>query len=65
MDSEELDRITQSTGDPFEILTTLWREIRWPLAGLGIVAAALLWAAITGLQILFRFPKNPVPPRIG
>ena len=56
--------VNQSTGDPFETLTTLWREIRWPLAGLGIFATALLWAAITSLQILSAHPKNPVPPRI-
>jgi hypothetical protein len=57
-------RVTQSTGDPFETLTTIWHQIRWPLAGLGIFGASLLWAAITGLQILAAHPKNPVPPRI-
>ncbi|MGD0814207.1 MAG: hypothetical protein ABSA83_11430 [Verrucomicrobiota bacterium] len=57
--------INQSSGDPVEALTTMWREIRWPLAGLGIFAASLLWAAITGLEILSAHPKNPVPPRIG
>lgn len=61
---ENWTRVNQSTGDPVEILATLWREIRWPLAGLGIFAASLLWAAITSLQILSAHPKNPVPPRI-
>ena len=61
---ENWTRMNQSTGDPFETLTTLWREIRWPLAGLGIFAASWLWAAITSLQILSTYPKNPVPPRI-
>src|SRR5208283_3567464 len=31
--------LNQSAGDPLETLTTLWREIRLPLAGLGIFAA--------------------------
>jgi hypothetical protein len=53
------------TNDPGENLSILWHEIRGPLAGLGIAAIALLWAVITGLQILSAYPKNPVPPRIG
>jgi hypothetical protein len=50
--------------DPFESLITLWHEIRGPVAGLGVAAAALLWSGITSLQILSAHPKNPVPPRI-
>ena len=57
-------RVNQSTGDPFETLATIWHEIRWPLAGLGIFATALMWAAMTSMQILSAHPKNPVPPRI-
>ena len=56
--------LSQTSGDPVENLSFLWHEIRWPLAGLGIFAASLLWAAITSLQILSAHPKNPVPPRI-
>ena len=57
------------TVDPVENLTNqnltnLWHAIRWPLAGLGIAATALLWAGITSLQILSAHPRNPVPPRI-
>jgi hypothetical protein len=55
----------QSAGDPMESLVTLWREIRGPLAGLGVAATALLWAGITSRQILAAHPKTPVPPRIG
>jgi hypothetical protein len=58
-------RINQSAGDPFETLITIWHEIKWPLAGLGIFAASLLWSVVTSMQILSAHPKNPVPPRIG
>jgi hypothetical protein len=58
-------RINDSTGDPFETLVTVWREIRWPLLGLGIFAVSLLWGWITGMQLLAEHPKEPVPPRIG
>lgn len=61
---ENWTRINQAAGDPFETLGTIWHEIRWPLAGLGIFAISLLWAAITSAQILSEHPKNPVPPRI-
>ena len=57
-------RINASTGDPMDNLAMIWHEIRWPLAGLGLFGAALLWAAITSMQILSAHPKNPVPPRI-
>jgi len=56
--------LNQTSGDPVENLSILWHEIRWPLAGLAIFAASLLWAAITSLQILSAHPQNPVPPRI-
>jgi hypothetical protein len=56
--------INQSTGDPFDTLATIWHEIRWPLAGLVVFTASLLWSGITSLQILSAHPKNPVPPRI-
>jgi H+/gluconate symporter-like permease len=58
-------RINEATGDPFDNLITMWREIRWPLAGLGIFIASLLWAGMTSMQILSAHPKNPVPPRIA
>jgi hypothetical protein len=62
---ENWTRINQATGDPMDNLSTIWHEIRWPMAGLGIFAASLLWAVITSLQILSAHPKNPVPPRIA
>jgi len=61
---ENWTRINQPTGDPVNNLAVIWDEIRWPLAGVGIFAASLLWAAITSAQILVAHPKNPVPPRI-
>ena len=57
-------RLNESTGDPFENLATIWHEIRWPLAGLLVAAAAILWAGITSRQMLAAHPKNPVPPKI-
>lgn len=50
--------------DPFETLGSMWREGRWAFAGIAMFAAAMLWAAITSLQILAAHPKNPVPPKI-
>ena len=61
---ENWTRINDSTGDPMDNLSTIWREIRWPLAGLGLFATALAWSVLTSLQILSAHPKNPVPPRI-
>lgn len=57
-------RVTGATGDPFETLSIIWQEIKWPLAGLLIFGVALLWSALTGWQLLSAYPKNPVPPRI-
>ncbi len=54
----------QTSGDPLENLVNLWHELRWPLAGFAIAAAAFLWAGVTSLQLLSAHPKNPVPPRI-
>jgi hypothetical protein len=56
--------MTAPGNDPFENLIVLWREVRWPLASLGIFVVSLAWAAITSAQILAAHPKNPVPPRI-
>jgi hypothetical protein len=52
------------TGDPFETLAGMWQHGRWAFAGIIVWAFSLLWAGITGLQILAAFPKNPVPPKI-
>ena len=38
--------------DPFTTLGELWKELRWPVLGMGIFCAALLWALITSLTIL-------------
>jgi len=57
-------RVNQPDADPFQTLSIVWQQIRWPLAGLGIFGISLCWAAITSLQILSAHPKTPVPPRI-
>jgi hypothetical protein len=53
--------------DPFQGLSELWLHVRWPLAGIGLVAAALLWALTTSLAILAAAPKNDlkIPPPIN
>jgi hypothetical protein len=58
-------KMNQSTGDPLETLLTIWHEIKWPLAGLGIFVVALIWSVMTSMQLLSAHPKTPVPPRIG
>ena len=50
--------------EPLEGLLELWPHIRWPLAGLGLFAAAFLWALTTSLILLAETPKQAVPPRI-
>jgi H+/gluconate symporter-like permease len=54
-----------SETNPETNLIDLWRHIRWPLFGMGIFLIALIWALLTGLQILSAHPKDPVPPRIA
>ena len=57
-------RLAQPSDNPMENLSLVWRQIRWPLVGLGIFAVAFVWALITSAQIMAATPKNPVPPRI-
>jgi hypothetical protein len=45
-------RLQNPDADPFTTLGELWNELRWPVAGMGIFGAALLWALITSLTIL-------------
>jgi hypothetical protein len=54
----------QTSGDPIESMAILWHQIRGPLAGMAIAAVALVWAAVTSMQILSAHPKESVPPRI-
>jgi uncharacterized membrane protein YbhN (UPF0104 family) len=51
--------------NPETNLIDLWRHVRWPLLGMAIFLMALIWALLTGFQILSAHPKNPVPPRIA
>jgi hypothetical protein len=53
-----------SASDPLESLLELWRHVRWPLAGIGLFAAAILWALTTSLAVLSRASKESVPPVI-
>jgi hypothetical protein len=50
--------------DPYESLLNLWRHARWPLAGMGIFAVAILWAMATSLVLLSGAQNDAAPPRI-
>jgi hypothetical protein len=45
-------------------LGDLWYYAHWPVACIGLFAAAVLWALTTSLTILARAPKAGVPPKI-
>ena len=51
-------------GDPGSFLIDLWGHLLWPMVGVGIFLVALIWAVLTGRQIIAAHPKDPVPPRI-
>jgi hypothetical protein len=53
-----------SMDDPIENLLDLWQHVRWPLAGIGMFAVALLWAMATSRAILASVPKDTAPPPI-
>jgi hypothetical protein len=55
---------TTGMDDPFQNMLDLWIHARWPLASVGLFGASILWAAMTGLAILAKAPKESVPPRI-
>jgi hypothetical protein len=57
-------RMTDPTGDPTGMLLDLWLHARWPLVGIGVFVIGMLWAAVTGLQLLAQAPSDGVPPRI-
>jgi hypothetical protein len=46
------------------MLLDLWLHARWPLVGIGVFVIGMLWAAVTGLQLLAQAPSDGVPPRI-
>jgi hypothetical protein len=58
-------RLTDPLSDPSDLLLDLWQHALWPLAGIGLYAIGILWAAATGLQLLAQAPKEGVPPRIN
>jgi hypothetical protein len=53
-----------SLSDPFQNLSDLWIHVRWPMAGMALFAAAIVWATMTSVAILAAAPKEAVPPRI-
>jgi hypothetical protein len=62
---ENWTRIHDPAADPMAILTESWQAIRWPIFGMLMFAASMIWAFFTSWQILAAHPKNPVPPRIA
>jgi len=45
-------------------LGDLWLYAHWPVACIGLFAAAVLWALTTSLTVLAHASKDGVPPRI-
>jgi hypothetical protein len=62
--SGRLAVLQSPSGDPFEYLPELWLHVRGPLAGVGVLVVAILWATTTSRSILAKAPKEGVPPRI-
>jgi hypothetical protein len=57
-------RLQDPSGDPGGVMLDLWLHLRWPLAGIGLYAVGLAWAALTGVLLLSRASEEGVPPRI-
>jgi hypothetical protein len=53
-----------SLDDPYGRLSEVWRHVRWPLMGVGLFAASILWGMITSLVILAGAGKDSVPPSV-
>lgn len=49
--------------DPVETLLAIWREVRWPLLGMGLFAVAWLWALATNAAILRSARQNESPDK--
>ena len=62
--SGRLAALQSPSGDPFQYLPELWLHVRGPLAGIGVLVAAILWATMTSLSVLSQAPKEGVPPII-
>jgi len=60
--------INDSGADPIETLLTLWRNVRWALAGIGLFAVAWFWGLATNAAILRdarRAEERAKPPRLN
>jgi hypothetical protein len=58
-------RLTDSSGDPGTMLSDLWRHARWPLFGICLFVAALIWSVATAMKLVSETPREGVPPRIN
>jgi hypothetical protein len=57
-------RLQDTGSDPFGPLLELWLHLRWPLTGIGFFVFAILWAGVTGMQLLAGASEEGIPPRI-
>ena len=60
-------KLQDQYGDPFAGIGQLWLELRWPLLGLAIFGAGLLWGLATSLQIVHEAKtaeRKQVPPKL-
>jgi hypothetical protein len=54
--------------DPLETLSSVWREVRWALLGIGLFAIAWLWAMGTNASILRQArcaDEKAKPPKLN
>ena len=58
-------RLTDPLSDSSGLLFGLWQHARWPIVGIGLYAIGIIWAAVTGFQLLSQAPQDGVPPRIN
>jgi len=47
-----------------DLLPDLLRQAFFPMIGIGVFVAGILWSISTGLQLVAQAPKDGVPPRI-
>jgi hypothetical protein len=45
-------RLNNADGDPWEVLSEIWINVRWSLAGMAIFALDWLWALATSYSLL-------------
>lgn len=66
---QNTDAIYGADSDPVEVLSNVWRAVRWALAGIGLFGVSWLWALATNSSILRPAPRAAddagKPPRLN